>query len=183
MVETVRSAPPRARRRWWKESSIYQIYPSSFKDSNGDGIGDIPGIIEKLDYLHHLGVDVVWVSPVYKSPGKDMGYDISDYRAIDPKYGTMQDLEALVEGLHKRGMKLVMDLVVNHTSDQHEWFRESRASRSSEKREWYVWRDPKYDENGNRMPPNNWLAVFGGRLAPPPLPSPSHHFGWVLWSC
>jgi oligo-1,6-glucosidase len=159
-------APTIPRRTWWKESSIYQIYPSSFKDSNGDGIGDIPGIISKLDYLHSLGVDIVWLSPVYASPGKDMGYDISDYRAIDPRYGSMGDLEALVEGLHERGMKLVMDLVVNHTSDAHEWFQESRRSRENEKRDWYVWRDPRYDEQGNRMPPNNWLAVFGGVYIP-----------------
>jgi oligo-1,6-glucosidase len=159
-------APTTPRRTWWKESSIYQVYPSSFKDSNGDGVGDIPGIISKLDYLHSLGVDIIWLSPVYASPGKDMGYDISDYRAIDPKYGSMSDLEALVQGLHERGMKLVMDLVVNHTSDAHEWFRESRRSRDSEKRDWYVWRDPKYDEHGNRLPPNNWLAVFGGVYVP-----------------
>lgn len=119
MTETpTQPAAPRAGKKWWKESSVYQIYPSSFHDTNADGIGDIPGIITKLDYLHDLGVDVIWLSPVYKSPGKDMGYDISDYRAIDPRYGTMEDIHALIAGLHKRGMKLLMDLVVNHTSDQ-----------------------------------------------------------------
>ncbi|KAI5787196.1 glycoside hydrolase family 13 protein [Geopyxis carbonaria] len=152
----------RAKRRWWKEASIYQIYPSSFKDSNDDGIGDIPGINSKLDYLKELGVDIVWLSPVYKSPGKDMGYDISDYRAINPIYGTMEDADNLIKGLHDRGMKLVMDLVVNHTSDQHDWFIESRSSKTNPKRDWYVWKDPKYDENGNRQPPNNWGSVFGG---------------------
>jgi glycosidase len=153
---------PQAQRAWWKEAAIYQIYPSSFKDSNGDGVGDIPGIIEKLDYIKALGVDVVWVCPIYTSPLVDMGYDIADYRAIDPRYGTMQDVDNLIAGLHERGLKLVMDLVVNHTSDQHEWFRQSRSSKHNPFRDWYIWRKPRYDEQGNRQPPNNWSSYFSG---------------------
>ncbi|EXK76036.1 trehalose-6-phosphate hydrolase [Fusarium oxysporum f. sp. raphani 54005] len=147
---------------WWKEASVYQIYPSSFKDSNGDGIGDIPGVIEKLDYFKNLGVDIVWLCPVYPSPQVDMGYDVADYCDIDPQYGTMADVERLIEGLHSRGLKLLMDLVVNHTSDQHKWFRESKSSKDSPYRDWYIWRKPRYDENGERQPPNNWLSYFGG---------------------
>ncbi|QUC20487.1 uncharacterized protein UV8b_04728 [Ustilaginoidea virens] len=147
---------------WWKEASVYQIYPASFCDSNGDGVGDLPGIISKLDYLSNLGVDVVWLCPVYKSPQVDMGYDIADYRSIHPPYGTMQHVDALIRGLHDRQMKLVMDLVVNHTSDQHAWFQESRSSPQSDKRNWYIWRKPVIDGNGNRHPPNNWASVFGG---------------------
>ncbi|CAI6085070.1 unnamed protein product [Clonostachys chloroleuca] len=153
--------PYTSKRIWWKEASVYQIYPASFCDSNGDGIGDIPGIISKLDYLKTLGIDVVWLCPVYKSPQVDMGYDIADYCAIHPPYGTLEDVEKLIAGLHERGMKLVMDLVVNHTSDQHEWFKESR-DRNSSKRDWYIWRKPVYDEQGNRCPPNNWASIFGG---------------------
>lgn len=153
---------PQIQRAWWKEATVYQIYPSSFKDSNGDGVGDIPGIIEKLDYIKALGVDVVWVCPVYKSPLVDMGYDIADYRAIDARYGTMQDVDNLIAGLHQRGLKLVMDLVVNHTSDQHEWFRQSRSSKDNPYRDWYIWRKPRYDAQGNRHPPNNWSSYFSG---------------------
>ncbi|GAB1742541.1 hypothetical protein NU219Hw_g8082t1 [Hortaea werneckii] len=153
---------PDIQRAWWKEASIYQIYPSSFKDSNVDGIGDIPGIIDKLDYIKTLGVDVVWVCPIYTSPLVDMGYDIADYRAIDPRYGTMQDVDRLIAGLHSRGLKLVMDLVVNHTSDQHLWFRESRSSKTNPHRDWYIWRKPRYDAQGNRQPPNNWNSYFSG---------------------
>ncbi|KAH7009019.1 glycoside hydrolase family 13 protein [Ilyonectria destructans] len=149
-------------RIWWKEASVYQIYPASFCDSNGDGVGDIPGIISKLDYLKSLGTDVVWLCPVFKSPQIDMGYDIADYRAIHSPYGSLKDVETLIAGLHKRRMKLVMDLVVNHTSDQHEWFRESRQSVNSDKRDWYIWRKPMLDEQGNRRPPNNWASIFGG---------------------
>ncbi|CAG7559825.1 unnamed protein product [Fusarium equiseti] len=147
---------------WWKEASVYQIYPSSFKDTNGDGIGDIPGVIEKLDYFKQLGVDIVWLCPVYPSPQVDMGYDVSDYRNIDPQYGTMADVERLIEGLHARGLKFLMDLVVNHTSDQHEWFQQSKSSRDNPYRNWYIWRKPRYDENGERQPPNNWLSCFSG---------------------
>ncbi|SPQ18476.1 1478d661-a025-4ccd-8bc5-a3f9bd957fc4 [Thermothielavioides terrestris] len=149
-------------RAWWKEAAVYQIYPASFCDLNGDGIGDIPGILSKLDYLESLGVDVVWLCPVYESPQVDMGYDISDYRAIHAPYGTVQDVDQLIAALHKRGMKLVMDLVVNHTSDQHAWFKESRSSLDNPKRDWYIWRKPRWDAEGNRQPPNNWASVFGG---------------------
>jgi glycosidase len=149
-------------RAWWKEASVYQIYPSSFKDSNGDGFGDLGGIIEKLDYIKALGVDVVWCCPIYKSPQVDMGYDISDYKDIDARYGTMEDVDHLISGLHQRGLKFLMDLVVNHTSDQHEWFQQSRSSKHNTYRDWYIWRDPKLDSKGNRQPPNNWSSYFGG---------------------
>lgn len=149
-------------RAWWKEASVYQIYPSSFKDSNGDGVGDIPGVIEKLDYIQALGVDIVWLCPIYKSPQVDMGYDIADYRAIDARYGTMEDVDRLIAGLHERGLKFLMDLVVNHTSDQHEWFRQARSSKSNPYRDWYIWRKPRFDSQGNRQPPNNWRSYFGG---------------------
>ena len=140
---------------------MYQIYPSSFKDSNGDGVGDIPGIIEKLDYIRALGVDMVLICPIYVSPQVDMGYDIADYRAIDARFGTMEDMESLIAGLHQRGLKLLMDLVVNHTSDEHEWFRQARNP-SSTYRNWYIWRKPRFDQHGNRQPPNNWSSYFGG---------------------
>ncbi|KAJ7453346.1 glycoside hydrolase family 13 protein [Mycena galericulata] len=149
---------------WWKEAVIYQIYPISFFDSNGDGIGDLNGITGKLDYLKDLGVDVLWLSPIYKSPLADMGYDISDYRNIDPRYGTLEDWDNLVSEIHTRGMKLMMDLVVNHTSDEHEWFIESKSSKTNPKRDWYIWRPPKYDAAGNRQPPNNWKAQFQGSV-------------------
>ncbi|KAK2591697.1 hypothetical protein QQS21_010609 [Conoideocrella luteorostrata] len=150
------------RRFWWKEASVYQIYPASFSDSNGDGIGDIPGIVNKLDYLKDIGVDVVWLCPIYESPQVDMGYDIANYRAIYPPYGTMGDVEELIQGLHDRGMKFVMDLVVNHTSDQHAWFQDSRLTPRSPKRDWYIWRKPIIDKEGNMHPPNNWASIFGG---------------------
>lgn len=148
--------------QWWKEGVVYQIYPSSFKDSNGDGLGDIPGIISKLDYIKHLGVDIVWVSPFFESPQVDMGYDISDYQDVYGPYGTVADVKELIQGCHKRNMKIIFDLVVNHTSDQHAWFKESRSSKTSAKRDWYHWRPAKYDESGNRMPPCNWRSWFGG---------------------
>jgi alpha-glucosidase len=147
---------------WWKNGTVYQIYPSSFKDSNGDGVGDIPGIISKLDYLKDLGVDIIWLSPHYKSPQVDMGYDISDYTDIYEKYGTLKDCLQLIEECHLRGIKLIFDLVVNHTSDQHAWFKESRSSKTSPKRDWYIWKPAKYDANGIRQPPNNWGSFFGG---------------------
>ena len=143
---------------WWKKRVVYQIYPMSFNDSDGDGVGDIPGIIEKLDYLKNLGIDVIWLSPVYDSPQEDNGYDIRDYRAIYQQYGTMEDLEKLLDEVHNRGMKLVMDLVVNHTSDEHQWFVESRSSKDSPYRDYYVWRDGK----GDGEPPNNWGSIFSG---------------------
>ncbi|BAE63400.1 glycoside hydrolase superfamily [Aspergillus flavus] len=149
-------------RAWWKESSVYQIWPCSFKDSNDDGIGDIPGIISKLDHIKNLGIDIVWLCPSYKSPQVDMGYDIADYYDIAPEYGTVADVEKLIKGCHERGMKLLMDLVVNHTSDQHEWFKQSRSSKDNEYRNWYIWKPARYDEQGNRQPPNNWVSHFQG---------------------
>ncbi|KAJ4368401.1 hypothetical protein N0V83_006758 [Neocucurbitaria cava] len=147
--------------RWWKEAVVYQIYPASFLDSNGDGWGDVPGITQKLDYLKDLGVDVIWVSPIYKSPQADMGYDIADYEDIDPSYGTLADVDNLIKEVKKRDMKLVMDLVVNHTSDEHAWFLDSRSSKGSAKRDWYIWKPAKYDADGNRQPPNNWAQILG----------------------
>jgi oligo-1,6-glucosidase len=156
-------AKPETHPNWWKSCTCYQIWPASFKDSNGDGLGDIPGILSKLDYLHDLGVDVIWLSPMYASPQVDMGYDISDYNAVYPPYGTMVDMESLIDGLHLRGMRLILDLVVNHTSDQHKWFQESKKGRDrkNEYADWYIWRDPKIID-GKKMPPNNWGAFFGG---------------------
>lgn len=150
--------------RWWKEACVYQIYPSSFLDSGAGsrpGWGDIPGITSKLDYLKHLGVDVLWISPIYKSPQADMGYDISDYMDIDPLYGSLADIDKCIAELKKRDMKLMMDLVVNHTSDQHAWFLESRSSKENPKRDWYHWQPPKFDKDGNRHPPNNWSMILG----------------------
>ncbi|EED13699.1 oligo-1,6-glucosidase [Talaromyces stipitatus ATCC 10500] len=150
-------------RAWWKEASVYQIWPASYKDSNNDGIGDIPGIISKLDYIQQLGVDILWLSPSYKSPQVDMGYDISDYYSIHPPHGTVEDVDKLISGCHERGMKLLMDLVVNHTSDQHEWFQKSKRSKeNNEFRDWYIWKPPRFDEQKNRHPPNNWVSHFQG---------------------
>lgn len=149
-------------RKWWKEASVYQIYPASFCDSNDDGIGDLPGIISKVDYMNKLGVDLVWLSPILKSPQVDMGYDISDYKTIDAQYGSISDVDTLIAELKKRSMKLVMDLVVNHTSDQHEWFKKSRSSKDNPYRDWYIWKPAKIDKDGKRQPPNNWLAEFQG---------------------
>ncbi|CAE6450622.1 unnamed protein product [Rhizoctonia solani] len=146
----------------FKSYCVYQIYPSSFADANGDGIGDLAGIESKLEYIKRLGADVVWLSPIYRSPQNDMGYDISDYQDIDPRYGSLDDWDSLLKKTHELGMRLVMDLVVNHTSDQHEWFKESRSSKSNPKRDWYIWRPPKFDGQGNRKPPNNWASIFGG---------------------
>ncbi|CAE7108312.1 unnamed protein product [Rhizoctonia solani] len=146
----------------FKSYCVYQIYPASFADDNGDGIGDLAGIKSKLEYIKKLGADVVWLSPIYRSPQKDMGYDISDYQDVDPRYGTLEDWDELLKETHKLGMRLVMDLVVNHTSDQHAWFKESRSSKSNPKRDWYIWRPPKFDAEGNRKPPNNWESFFRG---------------------
>ena len=140
------------KRVWWKEAVVYQIYPRSFSDSNGDGVGDLPGILSRLDYLRTLGVDVLWLSPIYRSPGDDNGYDISDYQAIMKEFGTMEDFDRLLDEAHARGLKIVLDLVVNHTSDEHPWFLESRASRDSDKRDFYLWRDR----------PNGWECSFSG---------------------
>ncbi|WP_394136795.1 glycoside hydrolase family 13 protein [Cytobacillus oceanisediminis] len=145
------------KKEWWKESVIYQIYPRSFMDSNGDGIGDLQGIISRLDYLKELGIDVVWLSPVYKSPNDDNGYDISDYQRIMSEFGTMEDWEELLDQMHKRGIKLIMDLVVNHSSDEHIWFAEARKSKDNPYRDYYIWRE---GQNGEE--PNNWGSNFGG---------------------
>ena len=142
---------------WWKEAVVYQIYPRSFMDSNGDGVGDLRGIISKLDYLKELGIDAVWLSPCYKSPNDDNGYDISDYRDIMDEFGTLEDFKELLFEMHKRDIKLVMDLVVNHSSDEHKWFIESRSSKDNPKRDYYIWRDGK-----NGKTPNNWTSCFGG---------------------
>ena len=150
--------PTPARHLWWQSGVVYQIYPRSFMDSNGDGIGDLPGIIERLDYLSWLGVDAVWISPIYPSPMADFGYDVSDYTGIHPIFGTMADFDRLREETAKRGLKLILDFVPNHTSDQHPWFLESRSSRDNPKRDWYLWHDPRPDGG----PPNNWRSVFGG---------------------
>lgn len=143
--------------KWWKKAVAYQIYPRSFMDSNGDGVGDLLGIVSKLDYLQHLGIDVIWLCPMYKSPQDDNGYDISDYQDIHHEFGTMKDFDTLLKEVHRRNMKLIIDLVVNHTSDEHPWFIESRSSKKSAKRDWYIWRDGRHGKA-----PNNWESIFGG---------------------
>jgi alpha-glucosidase len=143
---------------WWKRGVVYQIYPRSFQDTNGDGVGDLRGIIERLDYLSWLGVDAIWISPIYPSPMADFGYDVADYCNIDPLFGTLQDFDALLSEAHRRGLKVILDFVPNHTSDQHPWFAESRSSHDSAKRDFYIWRDPAPDGG----PPNNWISNFGG---------------------
>ena len=148
---------------WWKHGVIYQIYPRSFCDANEDGVGDIPGIQEKLDYIHHLGVDAIWLSPIYESPKKDMGYDVSDYLSIDPSYGTMFEFKKLVKIAHLRKLKIIMDFPLNHTSDEHPWFVEAKSSRDNPKRDWYIWHDGKAKRKGTRTFPNNWRSSFGGR--------------------
>jgi alpha-glucosidase len=150
-------ARAQSRDPWWKHAVIYEIYPRSFQDSNGDGVGDLPGIISRLDYLSDLGVDAIWITPIYPSPQVDFGYDISDYEAIDPRYGTMADFERLVEEAKRRQIRVIMDYAANHTSDQHPWFLESRSSRNDPKRDWYIWRDGR----GANQPPNNWQSWFG----------------------
>ncbi|NGZ87867.1 alpha-glucosidase [Duganella aceris] len=143
---------------WYREAIIYQVYPRSFMDSNGDGVGDLPGITAKLDYIASLGVDMVWISPYFKSPMKDFGYDISDYCDVDPLFGTLADFDALIAKAHSLGLKIMIDQVMAHTAEEHPWFKESRASRDNPKADWYVWADPAPDGN----PPNNWMSVFGG---------------------
>lgn len=145
-------------KQWWKEAVAYQVYPRSFNDSNNDGIGDLQGVIEKLDYIQDLGIDIIWLSPMYKSPNDDNGYDISDYQDIMDEFGTMEDFDQLLDGVHQRGMKLILDLVVNHTSDEHPWFIESKSSKDNPKRDWYIWEDPKADGSE----PNNWESIFNG---------------------
>ena len=143
---------------WYREAIIYQVYPRSFLDTNGDGIGDLPGITAKLDYIASLGVDIVWISPFFKSPMKDFGYDISDYCDVDPMFGTLADFDALIAKAHSLGLKIMIDQVMSHTAEEHSWFKESRSSRFNPKADWYVWSDPAPDGN----PPNNWMSVFGG---------------------
>ena len=149
------------RRESWRETTVYQIYPRSFQDSDGDGIGDLPGVMARLDYLQDLGVETLWLSPFFPSPGRDVGYDICDYRDVAPEYGTLETVDRLIAELHRRDMRLVLDMVLNHTSDEHPWFVESRSSRDNPKREWYVWRDGR--KPGGVAPPNNWHAMIGGR--------------------
>ncbi len=144
-------------KKWWKEAIVYQIYPRSFKDSDGDGIGDLRGIISKLDYIKSLGVDAIWLNPIFKSPNDDGGYDISDYYSIQPEFGTLEDFDLLKSGMHQRGLKLIMDLVLNHSSDEHPWFVESRKSKGNAHRDFYFWKKGK-----NGGPPNNWPSFFGG---------------------
>ncbi len=152
------TAAPHARADWWRGAVIYQIYPRSFRDSDGDGIGDLPGILEKLDYVAGLGVDAIWISPFFKSPMADFGYDIADYRAVDPMFGTLEDFDRVLQRAHALGLKVMIDQVLSHTSDQHPWFQQSRQSRDNPKADWYVWADAKPDGS----PPNNWLSIFGG---------------------
>ena len=143
---------------WWRGAVIYQVYPRSFQDSNGDGVGDLNGITERLEHIASLGVDAIWLSPFFASPMKDFGYDVSDYRAVDPIFGSLADFDRLLARAHDLGLKLVIDQVYAHTSDQHAWFQESRSSRKNPKSDWYVWADPKKDGTA----PNNWLSIFGG---------------------
>ena len=143
---------------WWQTGVIYQIYPRSFQDTNGDGIGDLKGIERRLDYLASLGVDAIWISPIYPSPMADFGYDVADYCGVDPRFGTLADFDDLLAQAHARGLKVLLDFVPNHTSDRHPWFVESRSSRDNPKRDWYIWRDPAPDGG----PPNNWISDFGG---------------------
>ena len=147
---------------WWKHAVIYEIYPRSFQDSNGDGIGDLNGINRRLDYLQALGVDAIWLSPMFPSPQVDFGYDVSDYTAVDPQYGTMADFDRLVAEAQKRNIRVILDMVLNHTSDKHKWFLESASSRTNPKHNWYVWNDGKPSADGKPAPPNNWVSLFGG---------------------
>ncbi|MEC8713734.1 MAG: alpha-amylase family glycosyl hydrolase, partial [Pseudomonadota bacterium] len=145
-------------RPWWKGAAIYQIYPRSFQDSNGDGIGDLPGITQRLPHVASLGVDAIWISPFFTSPMKDFGYDVADYCDVDPIFGTLADFDALIARSHELGLKVLIDQVYSHTSDEHPWFAESRMGRSNPKQDWYVWADAKPDGS----PPSNWQSVFGG---------------------
>ena len=157
-----KSARPASELDWWKNAVIYEIYPRSFQDTNGDGVGDLNGITQRLDYLRDLGVDAIWLTPVYPSPQVDFGYDISDYRNIDPQYGTLEDFDRLVAEAKKRHIRVIMDMVMNHTSDKHEWFLESRSSRDNPYRDWYMWRDGKgQTATSPGEPPNNWQSEFG----------------------
>ena len=156
------SAPKDNLKDWWKNAVIYEIYPRSFQDTNNDGLGDLNGITAHLDYLHDLGIDAIWISPCYPSPQADFGYDISDYKNIDPAYGTLADFDRLVAEAKKRNIRILMDMVMNHTSDKHKWFIESRSSKTNPYRDWYVWRDGKGETATDKgQPPNNWLSEFG----------------------
>jgi alpha-glucosidase len=148
--------------KWWNNAVVYEIYPRSFQDSNGDGIGDLNGITQRLDYLKTLGVDAIWIGPMYPSPQVDFGYDISDYENVDSQYGTLADFDRLVAEAQKRGIRVLLDMVLNHTSDQHPWFKGAAASRADPKHDWYVWNDGAVDASGKRKPPNNWVSLFGG---------------------
>ena len=158
MSDAIRKAQPRAAREWWRGAAIYQIYPRSFADSNGDGVGDLPGITARLDHVAALGVDAIWLSPFFPSPMKDFGYDVADYCDVDPVFGTLADFDALVARAHGLGLRVIIDQVYSHTSDAHGWFRESRSDRVNARADWYVWADPRPDGG----PPNNWQSVFGG---------------------
>ena len=146
---------------WWQKAVIYQIYPRSFQDSNGDGIGDLKGILDRVDHLSWLGIDAIWISPIYSSPMDDFGYDVANYVDIDPLFGTLADFDRLVSVVHQRGIRIILDFVPNHTSHKHAWFREARASHDNLRRDWYIWRDPRPDGGA----PNNWLSVATGRSA------------------
>ena len=145
-------------RPWWQDGVIYQIVVPSFLDTNGDGLGDLPGVLQRVEYLEWLGVEAVWLSPIYPSPLADLGYDIADFTAIEPRFGTLNDFDLLLQECHRRGMKLLLDWVPNHTSTEHSWFQESISSRANPKRDWYIWQDPKPDGS----PPTNWVSMFGG---------------------
>lgn len=157
-VDAASAKLPETQPPWWRGATIYQIYPRSFLDTNGDGIGDLPGILARLDYVASLGVDAIWLSPFFKSPMADFGYDIADYREVDPLFGSIEDFDRLLAKAHSLGLRVMIDQVLSHTSDQHPWFQESRSSRDNDKADWYVWADPKPDGS----PPNNWLSIFGG---------------------
>jgi alpha-glucosidase len=148
--------------KWWQNAVIYEIYPRSFQDSNGDGVGDLNGITERLDYLQTLGVDAIWIAPIFPSPQVDFGYDVSDYENIDPQYGTLADFDHLVAEAYKRNIRIILDMVLNHTSDQHPWFKAAATSRGDPKHDWYVWNDGLKDASGTPKPPNNWISLFGG---------------------
>ncbi len=165
MIPSRPQNPQLSNYRWSEGAIVYQIYPRSFQDSNGDGVGDLPGITSRLDYVKELGVNTIWLSPFYPSPMADFGYDVADYCAVDPVFGTMEDFEELLQQTHKRGMQLIVDFVPNHTSDEHRWFVESRDNPEGKYGDWYVWRDAKLDANGEKQPPNNWLDVLNGGSA------------------
>src|SRR5277367_239460 len=156
-IFSVAQPPDAAGHQWWQHAVFYEIYPRSFADSNNDGIGDLNGISSKMSYLHELGVDAIWITPCYPSPQVDFGYDVSDYENIDPKYGTLQDFDRMVKKGKQENIRIILDFVINHTSDQHKWFLDSKSSKTAAHRNWYIWRDGK----GPGEPPNNWISIFG----------------------